>query len=90
MKARIDHDRCVGAGWCLIAAPQVFSVGDDGLTYAAGADGHSERLLRRAAEGCPQQAVILEDEAGNQIYPRRRVPEAPYSSRTEARAAPVR
>jgi ferredoxin len=28
-----------------------------------------ERTLRRAAERCPTDAIILEDEHGEQIYP---------------------
>jgi len=28
-----------------------------------------EETLRQAAEGCPVQAVILEDDEGNQVYP---------------------
>jgi ferredoxin len=69
MKARIDRELCAGTGWCLVAAPQVFKVGDDGQTYAADSELRNESLLWRAAEGCPRQAVILEDDDGNQIYP---------------------
>jgi ferredoxin len=28
-----------------------------------------EALLREAVEGCPVQAITLEDDEGNQIYP---------------------
>jgi ferredoxin len=28
-----------------------------------------DKKLREAAENCPTQAIVLEDEDGNQVYP---------------------
>jgi len=69
MRARVDPNRCAGTGWCLIAARDVFELDDDGRSHARDPESHGEGLLRRAAEGCPMQAVILEDEDGTQLYP---------------------
>lgn len=69
MKARVDHDVCVGTGMCVSIAPEVFELRNDGLSRAFNPDPNDDELLREAAEGCPVQAIILEDEEGNQIYP---------------------
>jgi ferredoxin len=79
MRARIDVDRCTGVGWCRIAAPKVFAMGDDGRSYAVDPEPYSAVLLWKAAEGCPRQAVILEDDNGTEIYPRRTTSHKPSS-----------
>jgi ferredoxin len=54
---------------CVATAPDVFELDDEGLSRVVDQDAGDEELLRQAAEGCPVQAVILEDDEGNQIYP---------------------
>jgi ferredoxin len=54
---------------CVAAAPDVFELDDEGLSKVVDEDAGDEESLRQAAEGCPVQAVILEDDEGNQIYP---------------------
>ena len=70
MRARVDQQLCVGTGWCVIAAPDVFELGDDERSHVIVAHSANERALRDAAEGCPARAVILEDDQGNRIYPK--------------------
>lgn len=69
MRARVDRDLCIGSAMCVATAPEVFELDDEGLSRVVGGGEGDEELLRRAAEGCPVQAVILEDDQGNQIYP---------------------
>jgi ferredoxin len=54
---------------CVGAAPDVFELDDEGLSHVVDADAGTDELLRRAAEECPVQAIVLEDEDGNQVYP---------------------
>jgi ferredoxin len=54
---------------CVATAPGVFELDDEGLSRVVDPDAGDEELLREAAEGCPVQAIILEDDEGNQIYP---------------------
>jgi ferredoxin len=54
---------------CVAAAPDVFELDEEGLSRVVDPDAGSDEVLRDAAEGCPVQAVILEDDEGNQIYP---------------------
>jgi ferredoxin len=71
MKARVDLEACIGAAACVAIAPEVFELGDDGLAQVIDDKDREaeENLLLEAAEGCPVQAVILEDDEGNQVYP---------------------
>lgn len=69
MRARVDRDLCIGSAMCVATAPDVFELDDEGLSHVVDQEGADEALLREAAEGCPVQAVILEDDEGNQIYP---------------------
>lgn len=73
MRARVDQELCVGTGWCVIAAPDVFELGDDERSHVIVNSSRDVRALREAAEGCPSQAVILEDDHGKQIYPQNEV-----------------
>jgi len=69
MRAKVDRDICIGSAMCVAAAPDVFELDDEGLSKVVDEDAGDEESLRQAAEGCPVQAVILEDDEGNQIYP---------------------
>jgi ferredoxin len=67
--ARVDRDMCIGSAQCVATAPEVFELDNEGLSRAVHPEAGSEELLREAAEGCPAQAIFLEDDEGNQIYP---------------------
>lgn len=69
MKARVDRDLCVGSGFCVEAAPDVFELDDEGLSHAVNPVSDDEASLREAAESCPAQAIVLEDDEGDQVYP---------------------
>jgi ferredoxin len=69
MKAKVDRDICIGAAMCVSTAPEVFELNNEGLSEVVNPDAGDDDLLREAAESCPVQAIILEDEDGNQVYP---------------------
>lgn len=71
MRARVDPEVCIGVAACIAIAPEVFELGDDGLAQVIDDKDRQagEDLLLEAAEGCPVQAIILEDDEGNQVYP---------------------
>lgn len=60
-KARItvDPTKCMGSGNCVFWAPGVFDIGDDNVSYVVDRDAATERLIEKAAEGCPTQAITL-------------------------------
>jgi ferredoxin len=69
MKAKVDRDVCIGSAMCVATAPDVFDLDDEGLSHVVGTEAGDDDLLLEAAEGCPVQAIMLEDDEGNQVYP---------------------
>ena len=69
MKARVDRALCVGLGNCVAYAPTVFRLDSENKAVVLDAGSVDEAKLQTAAESCPVQAIILEDDAGNQVYP---------------------
>jgi len=66
MRVRVDDDRCEGHGRCYAVAPELFEPDEIGNGVAVG-DGTvasgMERAARLAAENCPEQAIVIEDDA---------------------------
>ncbi|MDC0773657.1 MULTISPECIES: ferredoxin [unclassified Streptomyces] len=60
----IDHDVCIGAGQCALAAPSVFTQDDDGFsTLLPGReDGGGDPMVREAARSCPVSAITVSEE----------------------------
>ena len=69
MRVKVDRELCVGVSNCVAIAPTVFKL--DGQNRAAILDPGSvdEETLMEAAKSCPENAIIIEDDDGNQIYP---------------------
>ncbi|MFF4642648.1 ferredoxin [Streptomyces sp. NPDC001389] len=64
MRISVDRDVCIGAGQCVLAAPQVFTQDDDGLSEVLPGreDGHSP-MVREAARACPVSAITVRETA---------------------------
>lgn len=63
MEISIEPDRCVAAGQCVAAAPEVFDQRDeDGIVVllASSAPEGTEDGVRNAAAVCPAQAIHLQ------------------------------
>lgn len=69
MRVRIDREKCVSAGNCVVTAPTVFVLDEDEKATLIDPGTVDEETLRLAAEMCPTEAIVLEDENGEQIYP---------------------
>jgi ferredoxin len=69
MKVKVDRELCSGVGNCVALAPEVFKL--DQQKKAVVTDGSlvSEQMLWDAAQSCPENAIILEDDDGRQLYP---------------------
>jgi ferredoxin len=64
MKVRVDHDRCEGHAKCQAAAPKIFEVRDDDLSYVL-VDEVPERYqddVEQAIRLCPRQAISWVEE----------------------------
>jgi ferredoxin len=58
-RIEIDPTKCMGSGNCVFWAPGVFDIGEDNVSYVMDRGAASERLIEKAAEGCPTQAISL-------------------------------
>ncbi|OBK83473.1 ferredoxin [Mycolicibacter sinensis] len=66
MKVWVDPERCQGHGLCKMIAPDSFDLDDiDGHSTAANevVPADQQDLVREAARSCPEQAIILTDDA---------------------------
>ena len=64
MKAIIDENLCIACGLCAETCPEVFELGEDGDVSQVKVDivpEELEELCKQAAEGCPVEAITLED-----------------------------
>ena len=63
LRVRVDQDRCVGAGNCVLQAPEIFDQGDDGIVILLQAEPPVElhEAARDATITCPALAITIEE-----------------------------
>ena len=69
MKVRVDRELCIGVSNCVAIAPTVFELDDENKAVVLDPTSVNEQTILEAAESCPQDAIIVEDDEGNQLYP---------------------
>ena len=69
MKVRVDRDLCIGISNCVAIAPTVFELDDKNKVMVLDPSSVDDDTLLEAAESCPENAIIIEDDEGNQVYP---------------------
>jgi ferredoxin len=69
MRIRIDREKCVSAENCVVTAPTVFILDDDGKARLVDPTTVAEETLWLVAELCPTEAIVLESDDGEQLYP---------------------
>ena len=59
---RVRRDRCIGAGLCVLAAPEVFDQADDGLVVLLSPQPPEQaaEAIREAVRRCPSGALSLQ------------------------------
>ena len=62
MRVIVDGHRCQGIGMCEMVAPNLFEVGDDGLSHVMSDGLTSDQLgaAERAVDSCPTDALSIE------------------------------
>ncbi len=63
MKAVVNADSCIGCGVCEGIAPDVFTLGEEGIAVVQ-LDPIPEKFwedTRQAASDCPDEAIIIEE-----------------------------
>ena len=69
MKVRVDRDLCIGVGNCVALTPTVFTLDEDNKAVVLDPSSVDDDTLLEAAESCPEDAIIVEDDEGRQLYP---------------------
>ena len=69
MKVRVDRDLCIGVGNCVAFAPTVFALDKENKAIVLDPPSVDYDILLEAAGSCPENAIIIEDDEGNQLYP---------------------
>lgn len=62
MEINVDRDRCVGAGQCVLSAPDVFDQDDEGLVTVLDPAPAAELAedVGQAEKICPAQAISVQ------------------------------
>ena len=64
MRAKVDPEICTGCGACVDTCPEVFEMSEDEDIAVVKADpvpADAEECCREAAEGCPVEAISIEE-----------------------------
>jgi ferredoxin len=69
MTVKVDRELCIGVSKCVAIAPTVFELDDRSKVVVLDPGSVDEETLMEAARSCPQNAIIIEDDEGNQLYP---------------------
>ncbi len=69
MKVRVDRELCTGVSNCAAIAPTVFKMDEENKAVVLDPSSVDEATLWNAVQSCPEKAIILEDDKGNQLYP---------------------
>ena len=69
-RVRIDRTLCIGSGNCTNIAPEIFVIREDNIVdFQEETPDIDAGRLEEAAYLCPVDALIVEDENGEQIVP---------------------
>jgi len=69
VKIRVDRDLCIGVGNCVAYAPTVFELDAENKAVILDPSSVDDNTLLEAAKTCPESAILVEDDKGNQLYP---------------------
>ena len=69
MKVKIDRELCIGVSNCVAIAPTVFKLDKENKAVVLDTTSVDEQTILEAAESCPENAIIVEDDQGNQLHP---------------------
>ncbi len=69
MKVRVDRDLCIGVGNCVAFAPTVFKLDQQNKAVVLDPSSVDDDTLFESAKSCTEDAIIVEDDEGRQLYP---------------------
>jgi ferredoxin len=69
MRLRIDREKCIGSENCIASAPSVFRLDEENKAVLLDPRSVDDETLLLAAELCPTEAIIVEEDDGTRVYP---------------------
>lgn len=69
-EAQVDRTLCIGSASCVVIAPKVFELDEEGKAIVLTVDGANDETILEAARSCPVNAIIVKDKDGNQLWPK--------------------
>ncbi len=69
MNIRIRRSECCGNALCTEIAPEVFAIDAQHKSTVLDPEAASRESVLEAAEACPCQAIVIEDDDGNVLSP---------------------
>ena len=69
VRVRVDRDLCIGVGNCVAYAPTVFELDEENKAVVLDPASVDDDTLLEAAKSCPESAILVENDEGNQLYP---------------------
>ena len=69
MKVRVDRELCIGVENCVALAPTAFEFDEENKAAVLDPSSIDDDTLLEAAESCPENAIIVEDDEGHLLYP---------------------
>lgn len=63
MEATVDRDACISCGFCVSVCPEVFEFDDEDISTVIQdpVAAENEDCAREAADGCPTDAIQIEE-----------------------------
>jgi len=69
LRVKVDRDLCIGVSNCVAFAPTVFKLDEENKAVVLDPSSVDDDTLLEAAESCPENAIIVENDEGTQLYP---------------------
>jgi len=69
MRVKVDRELCIGVSNCVAIAPPVFQLDNENKAVVIDPASADAQTILEAAESCPEDAIIIEDDEGHQLYP---------------------
>lgn len=69
-KIKVLRDICIGAASCVAISPKVFALDNEAKAVILDQEADTPDNILAAAQSCPVNAIIIEDENGKQIWPK--------------------
>ena len=60
-KLKVDLDKCIGCGTCVVIAEKSFKLSDEGKSTPINPPGDSQEKIQEAIDSCPVDAISWEE-----------------------------